>query len=311
MADVKWIKITTDIFDDDKILLIEALPEADTIITIWFKLLCLAGKQNNSGVFMLNDRITYTPKMLATIFRRKESSVELALQTFEEFGMIEIIDNVITIPNWSKHQTLDQIEERKDYMKEYMKKYREKQKEIACKVNSKVNSKVNVNSLDKNKIRKEEDKNRLDNNINESSAEESQNEKPKKHKYGEYGKVLLTDIEYGKLKESYPNYYESFISKVDRYKEKSGKTYKSDCLAILDFMERDGIKTTSINEKENSKVYDLIINGSGCYTIYETSTGWQEFVRDVVLTKQQEEIFTSIRESKDKDKLQKFIKSLM
>ena len=48
MSDVKWIKITTGIFDDDKILLIESLPEADSIIVIWFKLLCLAGKQNNN-----------------------------------------------------------------------------------------------------------------------------------------------------------------------------------------------------------------------------------------------------------------------
>ena len=50
MAEVKWIKITTDIFDDEKILLIESLPDSDSIIVIWFKLLCLAGKMNNSGV---------------------------------------------------------------------------------------------------------------------------------------------------------------------------------------------------------------------------------------------------------------------
>ena len=50
MAEVKWIKITTDVFDDEKILLIESMPSADSIITIWFKLLILAGKQNNNGV---------------------------------------------------------------------------------------------------------------------------------------------------------------------------------------------------------------------------------------------------------------------
>ena len=44
MAEVKWIKIATDIFDDEKILLIEGLPDAYAIITVWFKLLCLAGK---------------------------------------------------------------------------------------------------------------------------------------------------------------------------------------------------------------------------------------------------------------------------
>lgn len=120
MADVKWIKITTDIFDDEKMLLIESLPEADSIIVIWFKLLCLAGKMNNSGVFMMNDRIAYTDKMLATIFRRKEATVQMALKTFEQFGMVEILDGVITIPNWGKHQNLDQLESKKEYMKNYM-----------------------------------------------------------------------------------------------------------------------------------------------------------------------------------------------
>ncbi|WP_242863302.1 phage replisome organizer N-terminal domain-containing protein, partial [Clostridium botulinum] len=71
MAEVKWIKIVTDIFDDEKILLIENMPEADSIVVIWFKLLCLAGKMNNSGVFMLNEKIAYTDEMLATIFRRQ------------------------------------------------------------------------------------------------------------------------------------------------------------------------------------------------------------------------------------------------
>ena len=170
MAEVKWIKIVTDIFDDEKMLLIESLPGADAIIVIWFKLLCLAGKNNNSGVFMLNDRIAYTDEMLATIFRRDLNTVRLALKTFECYGMIEIINNVITIPNWAKHQNLDQLEERKEYMKNYMQKYRKKQKQISeGKVNSKVNSKANVNSLeeDKNKIRidKEEDIDKSTNTI--------------------------------------------------------------------------------------------------------------------------------------------------
>jgi predicted phage replisome organizer len=132
MSDIKWIKICTDIFDDEKILLIEGMPEADSIIVIWFKLLCLAGKQNNSGVFMLNDRIPYTDKMLATIFRRKESTVTMALRTFEDFGMIEIVDGAITIPKWGKHQSLDKIEKTNERQREYMREYRKKQKLLAC-----------------------------------------------------------------------------------------------------------------------------------------------------------------------------------
>lgn len=60
MSDVKWIKIVTDIFDDEKILLIESMPESDSLIVIWFKLLCMAGKMNNGGVLMLNEKIAYT-----------------------------------------------------------------------------------------------------------------------------------------------------------------------------------------------------------------------------------------------------------
>ena len=130
MADVKWIKITTDIFDDEKILLIESMPSSDSIITIWFKLLILAGKQNNNGVFMMSNKLPYTDEMLATIFRRDINTVRLALSTFERFGMIEIVDNVITIPNWNKHQTLDAYERKKERDRAYQKDRRERQKMI-------------------------------------------------------------------------------------------------------------------------------------------------------------------------------------
>ena len=129
MADVKWIKITTDIFDDEKILLIESMPDSYAIITVWFKLLCLAGKQNNSGVFMMG-RIAYTDKMLATIFRMKEATVTMALQTFEQFGMVEIVDGVITIPNWGKHQSLDAYEKKKQRDRERIARKRAEQKAL-------------------------------------------------------------------------------------------------------------------------------------------------------------------------------------
>lgn len=129
MAEVKWIKITTDVFDDEKIILIESLPDAYAIITVWFKLLCLAGKQNNSGVFLLG-RLAYTDKMLATIFRMKESTVTMALNTFEEFGMVKIIDGVITIPNWEKHQSLDKMEQAREATRQRVAKHREKQKAL-------------------------------------------------------------------------------------------------------------------------------------------------------------------------------------
>lgn len=170
MADIKWIKITTDIFDDEKILLIESLPDAYAIIVVWFKLLCLAGKQNNSGVFMMG-KIAYTDKMLATIFRMKESTVTMALQTFEQFGMVEIIDGVITIPNWSKHQSLDAYEKKKERDRLYQAERRAAQKALVEKSSDKssdsqATQSSDVASLEEDKERdKEKEKEKRDNRV--------------------------------------------------------------------------------------------------------------------------------------------------
>lgn len=127
--EVKWIKIATNVFNDEKILVIESLPSADTIIVIWFKLLMLAGKTNNNGIIMLSDKIPYNEEMLAAIFHRKQTDIKMALDIFEKLGMIEIIDNVITVPNWEKYQSLDKYEQHKERDRLYQKERRRLQKE--------------------------------------------------------------------------------------------------------------------------------------------------------------------------------------
>lgn len=179
---LEWIKLNTGIFGDDKMLIIEGMPEHDTIIVIWFKLLCLAGNQNNSGVIMLSDKIACNDEMLASIFRRPLATVRMALNVFESLGMIEIVNGVYVIPNWSKHQSADKIEKLNEYHRNYMRERRAEQKQKALgmnsdalssrdvnsKVNSKVNGKVNVKGIDKN--RKDTDiQIRVDTDISDNS----------------------------------------------------------------------------------------------------------------------------------------------
>lgn len=128
MAEVKWIKITTNIFDDEKILLIESMPDADAIIVIWFKLLVLAGRTNNCGVLTINDTMPYNDEMLATIFRRPLATVRLALQVFEQFGMIETINDTITIPKWEVHQNVEGLERIREQNRERKRRQREREK---------------------------------------------------------------------------------------------------------------------------------------------------------------------------------------
>ena len=154
MAEVKWIKILTDLFEDEKILMIESLPECDSIIVIWVKLLCLAGKQNNHGVFQMGW-MPYTDEMFSIIFRRPLNTVRLALATFERFGMIEIINDTVTIPNWDKHQNLDSYEKKKERDRLYQRERRAAQKALTEKSSDK-SSDVAVSDKDK-EIEKEGD----------------------------------------------------------------------------------------------------------------------------------------------------------
>ena len=157
MSEIKWIKITTDIFDDEKICLIDALPDPDAILVIWFKILTLAGKHNSNGLLMMTDKVHYTDEMLATIFRRPLNTVRMAIGVFEQFGMIEIIDGIISLPNWEKHQNVDGMEKIKEQTRNRVAKYRKKQKNLAL-----GNVTGNVTVTDGNALEEDENENRLD-----------------------------------------------------------------------------------------------------------------------------------------------------
>lgn len=176
-AEIKWIKIATNLFADEKILLIEQMPDADTIIVIWFKLLCMAGRENNCGVFVMGGKIPYTDEMLATIFRRPLSTIRLALSTFEAFGMIEIIEDpsgndVYTIPNWEKHQNTDGLDKIREQTRLRVAKHRENQR-LALGCNVTCNDTVtecNATEEEKEEEQEKEEKEEKEEKKNKKSA---------------------------------------------------------------------------------------------------------------------------------------------
>lgn len=100
---VSWIKITTSIFDDEKIKIIDSMPDHDAILVIWIKLLTLAGKCNARGCLLISDSLPYTDEMLSAVFSRPLNTVKMALGIFEQLGMICRSD-AIQLVNWEKHQ---------------------------------------------------------------------------------------------------------------------------------------------------------------------------------------------------------------
>jgi len=136
-------------FDEETIRLIEAMPDRDTILNTWIKLLVQAGKTNANGFIFLNDKIPYTDEMLSTIFNRPLNTIRLALGIFKQFEMIEMTKNGIAIKNWEKHQNVEGMVRLKLQWKEASKKYREKQKEL----NHMTSYDSHTTDLDKNKIK--------------------------------------------------------------------------------------------------------------------------------------------------------------
>lgn len=149
-------------FDDEKIRLIQAVPEADAILVIWIRLLVLAGKTNDDGLIYIQRNMPYSEEMLSTLFDKPVNTIRLALSTLEKFNMIDLnTDGSIVITNWVKHQNIEGMEQVRLKNAERNRKYRERKKQEL--LGSK--SDVSVTSRDATDIDKE-----LDIDINHMSS---------------------------------------------------------------------------------------------------------------------------------------------
>lgn len=128
MAEVSWIKLMVNLFDNRKIKLIETLPRGNTLILIWIRLLCLAGATNDEGSVYITKDIPYTSQILAGQLRQPVSLVKRALEVFSEFGMIDQCDGVIRIINWQKYQNTEGLEKIRELNRKRNIKYRQNKK---------------------------------------------------------------------------------------------------------------------------------------------------------------------------------------
>ena len=167
MAEISWIKLKTTMFDDEKIKLIQSMPEADAILVIWIRLLVLAGKTNDEGLIYIQRNMPYTEEMLATLFSKPVNVVRLALMTLQQFNMIDLNeDGLIAIENWDKHQNIEGMEKVRLKNAERVRKHRERKKQQALEDKNSGNVTCNVtvtdcNGTDKDiDIDKEIDKNK-------------------------------------------------------------------------------------------------------------------------------------------------------
>ena len=130
MADVKLIKITTDMFDNRKIKHLRRLPGGNSIVLIWVMLLTMAGRCNSGGLIFLTENIPYTTKMLADELGFEENTVQLALQALEQFNMIVTDQGFFTIAGWDEYQNIEGMERIREQNRLRKAAQRERQKAL-------------------------------------------------------------------------------------------------------------------------------------------------------------------------------------
>ena len=130
MGDVKWVKLTTDMFDNRKIKHLRKLPEGNNIVLIWVMLLTMAGRCNAGGMIFLTENIPYSPKMLADELDFEENTVILALQVLEQLDMIVTDNGFFAIAGWEEYQNTDRLAEIREYNRLAKQKSRAKKKQL-------------------------------------------------------------------------------------------------------------------------------------------------------------------------------------
>ncbi|WP_195264524.1 phage replisome organizer N-terminal domain-containing protein [Clostridium sp. 1001275B_160808_H3] len=171
MAEVKWIKLNTDMFDNAKIKYLRTLPEGDKIVLIWVMLLAKAGKCNANGYIFLTENIPYTQDMLAAEFDFEITTIQLALTSLMRLGMINLDESNLYVTGWEEHQNIEGLEKIREQNRKRVAKYREKQKLLDSNVTGN-DIVTESNAIDKEEERdkerdkdKEEDKEREIENI--------------------------------------------------------------------------------------------------------------------------------------------------
>ena len=105
-----------------RVKVIETMPESNTMIAIWFKLVALVGGQNTGGRFVLRtgrkeSEMPLNEEIIAGIVNESLTTVRLALHTYERLGMIEAVDGVYVISDWNRivdEERLRRLEARRE-----------------------------------------------------------------------------------------------------------------------------------------------------------------------------------------------------
>ena len=128
MAEVSWIKLSTNIFSNRKDALLLNERDGNTYSRIWIQLLTIAGQCNSDGKLIIGENSPLNVQQLSKILGKSAKKVGKILNKFIDLRMIIFENNCYEIRNWGKYQSIDKLEEIRKNNRERQRKFREKSK---------------------------------------------------------------------------------------------------------------------------------------------------------------------------------------
>lgn len=113
-----YLKLKDDFFNSDEIIVLESMQDGYLYCNILLKLYLKSLK--NEGKLMFNDRIPYNSTVLSQVVRQPVGVIEKALAIFQEFNLIEVLDNgaiyILDIQNYIG-QSSSEADRQRDYQR--------------------------------------------------------------------------------------------------------------------------------------------------------------------------------------------------
>jgi predicted phage replisome organizer len=243
MAEVKWVKLTTDMFDNRKVKHLRRLPEGNNIVLIWVMLLTMAGRCNSGGMIFLTENIPYTPKMLADELDFEENTVILALKALEQLDMIVTDNGFFTIAGWEEYQNIEGMDKIREQNRERQRLKRQRQKQALLDVSRDSNVTVTVcHAIEEEK--EEDSEEEFHSIIHSAESEENLSSPEHRRRYlGGIGKnvVFLSDEQMSDLLDKMSIEEFDYYVGVVADSELKGHHYKKKThyQAILDMVAKD------------------------------------------------------------------------
>ena len=245
-----FLKLKEDFFEQDTIVLLESLKDGILYSNILMKMY-LKSLQFN-GFLKVNEHLSLTTEMIATLTRHEVGTVERAVKIFLELGLAETTETGTIY--MSQIETLVGKSSTEGERKKLSRLRKEREKSIPLQIGLS-DAEGQKADICPPEYRDKSIENR--DYIRESEREKDTHAPTRQeiNLYGRYENVSLTDKELETLKADFPADYQSMIEHLSEYMAYSGKTYKNH-LAIMECWKKEDMK------KEQAKGNGYSYNGS-------------------------------------------------